>query len=100
MGTSLRVRILGREVLARFTRRHAPARKPLQHWEQLVGFASWKSFVDLKKTFGSADHIGGAVVVFDIGGNKYRPVTMVDYARRIVLVTKVLTHAEYDKKGI
>lgn len=35
--------------------------------------------------------------IFDIGGNKYRIVTLIDYIRQTVLITHVLDHKEYDK---
>jgi mRNA interferase HigB len=35
--------------------------------------------------------------VFDISGNKYRLIAVVDYALQAVAVECVLTHAEYDK---
>jgi mRNA interferase HigB len=57
---------------------------------------SFKHFAELKKTFGSADHVK-PYTVFDISGNKYRLIAVVDYALQAVAVECVLTHAEYDK---
>ena len=37
--------------------------------------------------------------IFDIGGNKYRIVALVDYARQTVLITHVLDHKEYDRNN-
>ena len=36
-------------------------------------------------------------IVFDIGGNKYRIITLVDYTRQTVLITHVMDHKAYDK---
>jgi mRNA interferase HigB len=36
-------------------------------------------------------------VIFNIGGNKYRLVTHVNYDYRIVYIKFVGTHAEYDR---
>jgi len=36
-------------------------------------------------------------VVFDIKGNKYRLVTIINYELKIVLVRRIGTHAEYSK---
>jgi len=53
--------------------------------------------VDLQGTFASADLVGDEIV-FNIGGNKYRLATMVDFKAQAVLVTDVQTHAEYSKR--
>ncbi len=37
--------------------------------------------------------------IFDIGGNKYRVITLIDYRRQTVLIMHVLDHKEYDKKN-
>ena len=57
---------------------------------------SFKRFVELKKTFGSADQVK-PYTVFDISGNKYRLIAVVDYGLQSVAVEGVLTHAEYGK---
>ena len=57
---------------------------------------SFRHFVDLKRTFGSADQVKPHTV-FNIAGNKYRLIAVVDYALQGVSVECVLTHAEYDE---
>ncbi len=39
---------------------------------------------------------GRTVVVFNIGGNKYRLIVDVLYEVQVAYVCKVMTHAEYD----
>ena len=63
---------------------------------QTIESNSFKHFVDLTKTFGSADQVK-PYTVFNISGNKYRLITIVDYALRFVLIECMLTHAEYDE---
>ena len=53
--------------------------------------------MELKKTFGSADQVKPHTV-FDISGNKYRLIAVVDYAFQSVSIEYVLTHAEYGKE--
>jgi mRNA-degrading endonuclease HigB of HigAB toxin-antitoxin module len=64
--------------------------------------ASWKTFADVKQTFGSADQVtvpnGYQVVVFNIGGGAFRLITAIHYNRGIVYIRKFLTHAEYSKE--
>lgn len=80
----------------RFARKHADARKRLAASEKAVRFASWNNLVELQSTFGTADLVQGKVV-FDIGGNRYRLITLLDYRAKTLLVIDVLTHGEYDK---
>jgi mRNA interferase HigB len=91
------VRILGRGTLEKFAKRHASARKSLAHWEKAVKAASWKNFADMRGTFRSADLVGGKTV-FNIGGNNFRLIALVDFKAKTVLITDVLTHAEYDQQ--
>ncbi len=56
-------------------------------------FANWS---DLKASFNSVDRVGD-LVVFDIGGNKYRPIAYIRFEKQIVYIKAVLTHQEYDK---
>ena len=92
------MRIIGKARLARFARRHALARNRIAAWQKAVESASWKSLVDLKKTFSSADLVDDEMV-FNVGGNRYRLTAIVDFKTQTVLVTDVQTHAEYSKRG-
>jgi mRNA interferase HigB len=81
-------------------RQHAPA---FEAWFKLARKAQWRSFQDVRALFGQTDvardtRSGRTATIFDIGGNKYRVVTLIDYLRQTVLITHVMTHAEYDKK--
>jgi mRNA interferase HigB len=39
----------------------------------------------------------GELLVFDIGGNKYRLIAYIRFTKQIVYIKAVLTHREYDK---
>ena len=56
----------------------------------------FRNSVELKRVFGSADYVKPCVV-FNISGNKYRLIGVVNYELGAVYVKIVLTHAEYDK---
>jgi mRNA interferase HigB len=53
-------------------------------------------WADLKVTYGSAEKVEKHVV-FDIGGNKYRLIAMIRYAKRKLYIRHVLTHREYNR---
>jgi mRNA interferase HigB len=94
------VEIIGRLKLQSFWRSHRQARKPFEKWIQVVEEAEWGNWTQLKSTFGRADLVrtkANTYVVFDIGGNKYRLITTVNFRGQIVIVEVALTHREYDK---
>jgi len=70
---------------------------PLRAWYDRAVKAEWSIFADLKRTFGSADAVGNSRVVFNIHGNKYRLVALVDFQFHGVLVRFVGTHRQYDQ---
>ena len=80
-------------------RQHATA---FEDWFKLTRRARWQSFQDTKALFGQTDVTKDTAshrtaTIFDIGGNKYRIVALIDYARQTVFITHVLTHQEYDR---
>lgn len=90
--------ILGADKLAAFKKRHPEARASLGKWESVVTKATWKNIAELKNFFNSADYVRG-LTVFDIGGNKYRMIAIVQYETGLVIVKDMLTHEEYDRGG-
>jgi mRNA interferase HigB len=70
---------------------------PLTTWHDVASTARWASFNDIKAAYGvNVDRAYGRYV-FDIGGNKYRLICRIDFARHGVLTLWVGTHAEYDE---
>jgi mRNA interferase HigB len=96
MGRLYRVRIRGSHKLAEFAEDFEDAGTALNSWMTAVEVADWKNPADMKKTFASASIVEGKTV-FNIGGNKYRLISTINYELKTVLVTHVLTHKEYDK---
>lgn len=88
--------IVTRRKLVEFWRRHPLAEGPLRRWFKVTEQAAWQSFADVRSTFASADQYC-RVVVFNIGGNKYRLVAAIHFNRQKVFVIHVLTHAEYSR---
>jgi mRNA interferase HigB len=89
------VHVISRKALREFWEVHPDAELPLRQWEAIVKRADWQDWADLKSTYGSADKVEKHVV-FNVGGNKYRLIAMVSYAKRKVYIQRVLTHKEYD----
>jgi mRNA interferase HigB len=73
------------------------AEQPLRTWVRVTKGAKWVDPPAVKQVFGSADVLRDGRVVFDIGGNKYRLVTWINYNYGIVYVRFIGPHREYDK---
>lgn len=80
---------------------HADAERPLQDWYSFCRKARWRSLMDVRRAYPHADALavrsGRIATVFNIAGNKYRLVALIDYRFQRMLVTHVLTHPEYDR---
>lgn len=91
------MRIVGRQILHDFQRRHADARSSVDAWVAEVEEAEWDSPNDIKAKFASASFLANNRVVFNLKGNRYRLDVKVTYNTKVVLIKRVGTHAEYDK---
>nr|VFK13410.1 MAG: mRNA interferase HigB [Candidatus Kentron sp. LFY] len=93
------MRVLGRDKLVKFWRRHVDVKSALQTWFHETEKAVWRTPEDIERRYRSADFLGDNRVIFDIRGNHYRLMVRVRYRNGIVVVEWVGTHAEYDKKN-
>lgn len=94
--------VISRKRILQFCRLHSQAYAPLDHWYRTTKKAKWTNLVELRVDFPKADYIpvkstDGGIVVFNIGGNKYRLKARVKFGRHKVLIRQIETHAEYDK---
>jgi mRNA interferase HigB len=90
------VRLIGRDLIDAFSRKHPDSRPGLKGWTQTIESNDFRHFVELKKTFGAADQVKPHTV-FDISGNKYRIIALVHYQLRTVTVEEILSHKDYAK---
>ena len=88
--------VISKKALRAFGKRHPDSKIALNRWFELIDKQEFRNFAELRKIFGSADRVG-SLIVFNIGGNKYRLIASVDFNRGRVYVRHLLTHAEYDK---
>lgn len=94
-----RMRVISRRLIREFCESHPGdpgARTALGGWFGVVSRQSWDSFADVRATFAHADLVEG-LVVFNVGGNKYRVVTEINFRQGYVFIKFVLTHKEYDR---
>ncbi|MGQ0600328.1 MAG: type II toxin-antitoxin system HigB family toxin [Anaerolineales bacterium] len=88
--------IVSRKALRLFWESHPESKAPLSRWFKIVRHTDFDNIDELRATFPSADKVG-SLIVFNIGGNKYRLVASIHFNRAKGYIRHVLTHREYDK---
>jgi mRNA interferase HigB len=92
------VRIISRKKIRQACELHAEWDASLTGWFRIVKAARWDNFPDVRQTLNNADRVG-TCVVFNIGHNRCRLISYINYRARIVYVLHILSHVEYDKDG-
>lgn len=90
------MRIIAKPMLREFWILNLSAETPLLNWYKQSRIADWRNLTEVKETFPSADLVGECVV-FNIGGNKYRLITKINFRAKIIYIRFALTHKEYDQ---
>jgi mRNA interferase HigB len=96
------MRVISKRRLREFWEGHPDAEEPLKAWWRIVSDrdTQWRHIHDVKAVLNGVDgfnlECGVPVVVFNIGGNKYRLVARIYYDFGRVYVKAVLNHREYD----
>ena len=90
------MRVISRKRLREFWERHPETQQPLLAWYADVKQANWKTPADVKKIYRNVSIVANNRVVFNIKGNQYRLVVVVQYQYGIVYIRFVGTHQEYD----
>ena len=91
------MKVLGREILSDFVKRHADVRSQVAAWVAEAEEADWKEPQEVRARYPSVSFIGGNRAVFNLKGTKYRLDTTIAFKTRIVVVERIGTHAEYTK---
>ncbi len=76
---------------------HPSAEQPLKAWFSEATAGSWDSPQSIKDRYRHASFVDDNRVVFNIGGNKFRLITHVNYEFGIVYIKYVGTHADYNR---
>jgi mRNA interferase HigB len=88
--------IISHRALTDFWSKHPQSRSPLSAWFRTVQRTQFADFNAIKRTFRSADYVA-PFTILDVGGNRYRVVTVIHYNRGRVYVRHVFTHADYER---
>jgi len=91
------MRIISRRRLVEFWEVHPDAEQPLRAWYTETKRASWNSPAEIKEVYRSVSILSNNRVVFNIKGNTYRLIVVVEYSQGKMFIRFVGTHAEYDR---
>jgi len=92
------MQVINKELIEKFCKKHARAKKSFMPLLKILESNIYSNFNDLGETFKTADYVYHVFTIFDVAGNNYRMVTLIDYDFEVIDVRHIWTHAEYDKK--
>lgn len=94
-----RMRIVSHRKLKEFyeTKGHEDSRVPLERWYNIAEKAEWRNLSEIKVDFPATDYVGNQHYVFNIKGNNYRLVVVVEFTIGYIFIRFIGTHKEYDK---
>ena len=75
----------------------ADSETSLRCWYHDAKNSIWKNSNELKQQYKSASVVGNGRVVFNIKGNKYRLVVLIDFDFQVLFIRFIGTHKQYDK---
>jgi mRNA interferase HigB len=100
MGT-LTVTVYGEAAVEEFAKQHAASRKPLARFLAVARAATWKHFPEVTQTLAATDYApASGMLIFDIGGNKYRLIARVDFEEQMLFIQTVMTHEKYNRENL
>jgi mRNA interferase HigB len=76
---------------------YADSEISLRSWYHEAKNSNWRNSNELKKQYKSSSIIGEGRVVFNIKGNTYRLVVLIDYEFQVIYIRFIGTHKQYDK---
>ncbi len=89
--------VISRKALKVFAHAHAASESALDAWYRVAKAAVCNSLEDVRKTYPQADFVS-PYTVFNIKGNTYRLIVIINYTYQRIFIKHIMTHAEYDKE--
>ena len=96
------MRIIAKKTIKDFWKNsnYRDSEQPLKSWYHEIKEANWKTNHDVKAKYKNVSILKNNRVVFNIAGNKYRLVVVIEYYFNTVYIRFIGTHKEYDKINI
>ncbi len=91
------MRIISKSTLVEYYTKEPQARSALEEWYEKTRRAEWSCYADMKQSFNSVDAVGNQHYVFNIKGNDYRLVVVIQFTPKTVYIRFVGSHRDYDR---
>jgi len=88
--------VLGTDVLDKAKKTHRDLTSSVATWLMIAREARWKNLNEVRLTWRNTDCVKGKTI-FNIKGNRYRLIALVNYASQTIIVRMLITHAEYSQ---
>jgi len=89
--------VISYRTIREFSDKHADIKDALNNWYTIVEKGDFANFNELRALFNSVDAVGNDRYVFNIKGNNYRLIALIQFNVRTVYILFVGTHVEYNK---
>jgi mRNA interferase HigB len=83
--------------LSEFIKDHPDCKVSLGRWYKRMNTGKFNDLNELRRKFSGVDYIGYDRYVFNIGGNKYRLVALINFNAHRIYIRYIGTHADYSK---
>jgi len=80
-----------------FTKDHPDSIVSLSRWYRRMKKGKFNTINELKRKFSDVDYIGNDRYIFNICGNKYRLVALINFCKKKVFIRFIGTHTEYSE---
>ena len=73
------MRIISKSTLVNYYTKVPQSKTALEEWYEKTKKSDWTCFADIKKTFNSVDAVGNQRYIFNIKGNDFRLVVLIQF---------------------
>ncbi|HMT77408.1 MAG: type II toxin-antitoxin system HigB family toxin [Saprospiraceae bacterium] len=91
------MRVIAKKILRDFWEKHSDCEQQLKSWYQEADIGTWKNLNELKNEYPSSSILENNRVCFNIKGNNYRLIVMINFNYQLMWIRFIGTHTEYDK---
>lgn len=91
------MRIISKSTLVEFYTKEPQSKSALEEWYEKTRRAEWSCYADMKQSFNSVDAVGNQHYAFNIKGNDYRLVVVIQFTPKTVYIRFVGSHRDYDR---
>jgi len=90
--------VISLKYIREFVEKYPDSGVKLGRWYKWMKKGKFNNLSEIRKEFSDVDFIGNDRYVFNIGGNKYRLVAMINFKAQRAYIRYIGTHANYNKK--